>query len=164
MTLRVPIEEFAEAVRGVVGTDRAFAQEGAGGTSLSAGAAGCGAIVLCSDPRSLSQLRPQLEEAGLKVFRGQWSLDGNAEIVTIPHVTAISYRTGGERPGIWVDAHAGARSTGASLQAMFDEFTATGQMRGTTYEEFLAAAAPTVVEMMPETLVGFVRANTEPPC
>lgn len=165
MTLRVPIGEFAEAVRNVIGTDRAYAQEGAGGTSLSAGAAGCGAIVLCADPRPLDQVRPELEVAGLKVFSGQWSLDGAAEIVSIPHVTAIAYRTGGDRPGVWLDAHAELRPTGASLQAMYEEFTANGEIRGATYEEFLAVAMPTVIEVTPEMLVGFVRANSEAkPC
>lgn len=161
MTLRVPIEEFAEAVRGVIGTDRAYVQEGAGGTSLSAGAAGCGAIVLCADPRPLSEVRPALEAAGLKVLRGQWSLDGAAEIIPIPHITAIAYRTGGDRPGVWLDAHAEARSSGASVQALYDEFAASGATGGATFEEFLAAAAPTVIEIAPETLVGFVRANGE---
>ena len=63
MTLRVPLEEFAEAVRGVVGTDRAYAHESAAGTSLSAGAAGCGAIVLCHVARPLSSVRPEIEAA-----------------------------------------------------------------------------------------------------
>ncbi|RYG75348.1 hypothetical protein EON77_11300, partial [bacterium] len=117
MTLRVPIEEFAAAVRDVIGTDRAYAQEGAGGTSLSAGTSSSSAIVLCTDPRPLSAIRPELEGAGMKVFRGQWSLDGAVEIIAIPYVTAVAYRTGGEHPGVWLDAYSESRPSGAALQA-----------------------------------------------
>lgn len=162
MTLRVPIEEFAAAARDVIGTDRAYAQEGAGGTSLSAGSSGSSAILLCADPRPLSAIRPELEKEGIKVFRGQWSLDGAAEIIAIPYVTAVAYRTGGERPGVWLDAHSDSRPSGAVLQACYDDFVASGEIRDVTFEQFLEAAAPTVVEVAPESLVGFVRDHA--PC
>ncbi len=159
MTLRVPYEGFAPAVREVLGVARAFALEGAGGTYLSAGRAEGGAVVLCRVERPLAALRPELEAAGLSVAEGAWSLDGAAEMPTIPYVTAVAYRTGGERPGVWIDAHPESRASGASLQAMYDEFHASGELGGATFEQFLEAAGPTVIEVPPGDVALFARRN-----
>lgn len=161
MTLRVPFEGFAAAAREVIGVERVYALEGAGGTYLSAGRAEGGAVVLCRVERPLSALRDELAKQGLIVCAGAWSLDGAAEMPTIPWITAIAYRTGGEHPGVWVDAHFESRPSGASLQLVYDEFAAAGELGETTFDEFITAAAPTVVEIAPENLFTFARRNTE---
>ena len=161
MTLRVPFEGFAAAAREILGVERVYALEGAGGTYLSAGRAEGGAVVLCRVERPLSALRDELARQGLLVAAGAWSLDGAAEMPTIPYVTAIAYRTGAERPGVWIDAHFESRTTGASLQTLYDEFERDGELGAASFEEFLEATAPTVVEIAPDDLFAFARRNAQ---
>ena len=159
MVLRVPFAAFAEAVRSTLGDVRVYAHEDGGATVLTAGGE---VLVICREPRPLSAIEPELKTAGLVVSPGYWSLDGASETVSAPHVTAIAYRTGGEKPGVWVDASLTARAPGESVQALYDEFAAGGEITGMTFDEFVAAAHPTVVEITPERLAEFVRRSGGP--
>ncbi|MEI6511790.1 MAG: hypothetical protein WCO51_00750 [bacterium] len=72
---------------------------------------------------------------------------GQAAGSTLPSsffVVAISYLTSEEEVGLWVDAFPTKPAEDEALQAMFQEFVASGDLAGTSFSEFFEASAPNV--------------------
>lgn len=165
MFLRVPASEFARAAREECGVQRGYVIGTSTGSLLSAG--GRGVVVHAASPASTREAKEALADEGFAVAAGLWSLNAGAEPLldddAPAYVTAVAYATGGEKPGVWMDAAPASRPTGDVLGRVYAEFAEAGEVGELTYDEFIAAANPTVIELSPEEIRRMCRRHTESP-
>lgn len=159
MTLEVPPEGFAEAVRKLAPGLPAFAAAEGGGTRLIAADPAKGVRVVAYSPVPPSAAAERLRADGLTVREGRWVPDEAPEPVGEAHVAAVAYRTEGLKPGLWVDAFPEAPTPVQALRALYDEFRANGEIAEVSFEEFMRLAEPTVVVLAPGELRGFAAAK-----
>jgi hypothetical protein len=160
VTLQVPFDRFAEALRGHFGGDEAFVSahpEGAVVTAANPGRTGALAAVAPFPP---DEARRRLEEAGLRVSEGEWIADGALRSLARPqeglYVAAVAYPTDEGRPGLWVDAFDRPPTETEAIQAMYREFVATGEIPTVVgFEEFLRLVSATVVVVGPDELLAY---------
>ena len=155
MTLEVPLEGFAEAVRKLVGPLPIFVSAENGGSRLSAADPDKGIRVVAYSPQSPGAVVVAFEKAGLKVVEGRWIPDDAPAAAGEIHVAAVAYRTEGKMPGLWVDAFPEAPTAVQAVRAMYDEFRETGEVAEVSFEEFMRVAEPNVVLLAPGELRGF---------
>lgn len=155
MTLEVPLEGFAEAVRKLVGPLPIFVSAENGGSRLSAADPGKGIRVVAYTPQDPRTAREELESRGLTAVEGRWIPDDAPAAAGEIHVAAVAYRTEGKMPGLWVDAFPEAPTAVQAVRAMYDEFRETGEVAEVSFEEFMRLAEPNVVLLAPGELRGF---------
>jgi len=161
MTLRVPFDGFADAVRqfgeGVV----AYVE--AEGAYCVVTAAHRGDRLVSRAPLSVERAMAKLREAGLEPRVGRWVEDEEVgDHGATPFVAAVAYRTDEDKPGVWVDAFAELPTEVDALRAMYDEFTATGQVAEIDFEKFVTDIRATVVVVTPTELAEYVDAKSTP--
>lgn len=106
-----------------------------------------------------------MEKAGFKVHDGSWTLNGeapaNAHELETMHIAAVSYLSGGDQPGVWVDAFLGQPTTIQVLRAAYDEFISNGEMGEASFEEFIRLAKPNVAVVSPAELSSYLESKRE---
>lgn len=152
MILRVPLAEFARAAREVCGAERGYATGHRLGSLLTAG--GRGAIVMA---KSAEPVGPELD--GLPISEGQWTREESAEPTGAFFIAAVAYATGTQKPGLWLDASSESRTSAEIVQALYDEFSEGGEIEEMTFDQFVEAAHPTVIELSPEDLAQYLAAK-----
>lgn len=163
MTLQVSFDQFHETVKRLLKEEEAYVAPHA-----------CGSLVTCASPdkvvvvATVTTMNPAkatsaLNAAGFKVFEGTWL---TPEEIMAPdlarkeiYIAAVSYRSAGDKAGIWVDAFPSPPSQMVVLKAMYDEFTETGELHDVPLEEFVQLANPNVVIVSPEQIEDFARRN-----
>src|SRR5512140_2949385 len=107
MTLQVSFEQFTETVKRLLNQELAYIAPHHAGSLVTSAKPEKSIVVAC-----LSRLAPEvataaLKERGMEVFEGSWL---TPEEVLSPdtaprqtYIAAVSYRSGGDKPGTWVD-------------------------------------------------------------
>lgn len=163
MTLHVPIDQFPETVRRVVGSGEAYVSAGDGGSTATAFHPIKRLRVMARLAVSAEELQRVLETQGMEVRLGQWA-DGEAphseRVPGTPYVAAVSYHAENGQSGLWVDAYESLPTSTQAIRALYDEFRDTGELDSVSFEEFVRMANPTVVIVSPSELVSFAEAKT----
>lgn len=163
MLLHVTFDEFAEAAKRVVGAKEAYVRADAGGVILTAAHPTENRLVTTHGHVSVEEAKKKLTAAGLTVHEGAWTIDGESILdemdLSNVHVVAVSYLSGTNQPGVWVDAFENQPTTVQVLRALYDEFRSTGEMPEVSFEEFVRLANPNVAIVSPSELAGFVEAK-----
>jgi hypothetical protein len=167
MTLQVPFDDFEEAVRRYIPDLTVYLRSYAGGTVLSSVDPAHQIAILSSCRLTPFEAGKQLKEAGFSVGAGQWYTADAATLDSDPLasvvVGAVAYRSGEDRPGLWVDAYAEMPSEVDVLQAMYDDLRSTGELGEVPFEEFVRQSNATVVTVTAENLRQYIAAKrTEP--
>src|SRR5688572_9399301 len=127
MVLRVEFDQFPQTVKRVLASDEAYvAVQGKG--ALATATDRKGVVVLAKTDASLEEATMRLQEQGMEVFTGVWSLDG-AEGATMggpapAWVAAVSYDSEELKPGLWIDAYGEQPTLAQVMRTMYDEFMA----------------------------------------
>jgi hypothetical protein len=162
VTLQVPFEQFVPTVRRLLSNAPAFVRDHGSGSLVTAADPAKRCIVACAHTDSASKTIDLLRAAGLEASHGQWREEGDIDDLhggeSVPYVAAISYRTEGDSPGIWVDAFQELPTQVMALRSLYDEFRSTGELSDDiSFEEFVRLACPNVVIASPEDLASYVR-------
>ena len=168
MTLQVAFDQFAETVKRLLKHEEAYVAPHTIGSIATSAKPSADVVVA-----SVTRLSPEaagsaLKEAGLAVFGGTWL---TPEEVMTPeinpvetYVAAVSYRSSGDKAGVWVDAYPSLPTQVAVLKAMYEEFRETGEMADVTFEEFVQMANPNVVVVTPAEVESFLREKEASDC
>jgi len=161
MTLQVPFDQFAETVKRLLKLEEAYVSShlvGSVATSAMPDRSLVVVAVMSMPPESATE---KLKEAGLEVFNGTWLTPEEVLMpdvgLTQTHIAAVSYRSSGDKAGIWVDAYPFQPSQGAVLKAMYDDFRETGELDDVSFEDFTQIANPHVVIVSPSEIERFLR-------
>jgi hypothetical protein len=162
MNLRVPYEEFPDAVRRLLAEPSAYVSTLAGGSLLSAADPGKQLLITAISQKPADEARSDMEQQGLPVYSGSWSSGEGLEGGSLQtHIAAVSYASSGATPGLWVDAFPHLPAQTDVLRAMYDEMLATGEMREVTFDEFIRLSKPNVLILSPEEIAGFASTKLE---
>ena len=162
VTLRVPFDGFAEAIKRFGGGTVAYVE--AQGTQTVLTASMAGSCIVSVAHLSVDRTMEKLQQQGIQCAPGRWIVDGSEEFgVAAPFVAAVAYKTDEDRPGLWVDAYEQAPNDMDVLRAMYEEFTATGQVGEMDFESFLNEVKATVVVVSPEQLAQYAEEKATPP-
>jgi hypothetical protein len=160
VVLRVPFEDFPDAVRRLTGGTEVYLAA-SGRRTLVTAAKGTESVEALS-PEGLEPTRARLREAGLTARNGQWTASGSdlevAELAPI-YVGAIAYIAEEGRPGLWVDGFDEPPSPNQVAKALYDEFLGNGEMREVSFEQFMDLAKPSIVVLSPEELRRYAAEN-----
>jgi hypothetical protein len=74
-------------------------------------------------------------------------------------VAAVSYASGTNQPGVWVDAFEGPPTTVQVLRSVYEEFRKNGEMPEVSFEEFVRIANPNVAIVTPPELAAYLQAK-----
>jgi hypothetical protein len=161
MILRVPFESFAETAKKTLGIGDAYIIAHDQHVIASAAVADKPCIVLSETNLTLSEAKAALKKSGIEAKDGQWAWGGEDLPVMAgdSYVAAVSYVSGEDKPGIWVDVYPEAPSQMEVLKALHHEFRSTGEMREVSFEEFVRLAKPSVVVLSPDVLTRFLLAK-----
>jgi len=160
MTLTVPFAEFAAAVKRVLGAKEAYVSSH--GRSWRVTAAADGKLVTSTVTVPKEKLTSELKEEGLQVHEGAWSLeslDMGPENGVDCYVAAVSYVSGDDKPGLWMDAFTDPPTGVQVLKAMYDEMLSTGELQDATFEDFLKLANANVIILAPADIRSFAHAK-----
>jgi hypothetical protein len=153
MVLTVGWDRFAQEVRDRLAGSRVYAAASPGGCLLTAGSPEAGLLVRCEAPLAPADALDELAAQGLTGASGVWSLaadpSGQAPEAPPVWIAAVAYRTREAKPGCWMDAYQTEPTPAQVLQALYDEFSRTGQIRDVTFEDFLRLASPNVAVLAP---------------
>ena len=168
MTLQVPFEGFVKAVEHFASVREVFVTKHVSGCLVTAANPAKGVHISAVSDLPTESVRSNLSEAGLKVFDGVWSLDGELETQVDPlstcHVAAVSYVSSNHVPGVWIDAYAEAPNHVHVLRMMYEEFRETGELPDVSIEEFVRLANPNVITVSAAQLRTFLEEKKEKPC
>jgi hypothetical protein len=117
-----------------------------------------GTIVQTEAPGDLDTFVARLKADGLEVAHGQWLTEVEAaehDRLRPVWIAAVSYRSGDERPGLWVDTSHSAISVTDALMRMYEEFEREGHVHDLVFEEFVRLIDANVVVMSPEQAQAF---------
>lgn len=159
MTLEVPFEGFAEAMKRLGGSLTAFLVPENGGTRVTAADPAKAIRLTAHSPLDPGPVADALRERGVATAEGRWTPDDAPMATSEPHVAAVAYRTSGLQPGLWVDAFPTLPTAAQALRALYNEFRETGQVADVPLEEFVRLAEPTVVILTPADLKGYAAAK-----
>jgi hypothetical protein len=163
MVLRVPLESFPATVKRLLSCEQAYVMpQGTGSIVTSADHKGA-SLVVCYAPTSVEETTKQLEEQGMEVFLGTWSVeDATTAEACEAYVAAVAYSSDEAKPGLWMDAFPEHPTLASVMRAMYDEFIATGEVpEDVSLEEFIRLANPNVVILSPSQVGKFVQAKLE---
>lgn len=157
MVLTVPFEGFAEAAKSHGGLRAAYVTTFGSQTVITAFDPVSGVIIRAHTLEPSSVVRAQLESSGLKTGEGLWG--DRSEDPAALWVAAVAYKSVESMPGIWVDTFEDEPSKGQVLQAMYDEFRASGEAEDVLLDEFIELAEPNVVILSPDQQAEFARSR-----
>jgi exo-beta-1,3-glucanase (GH17 family) len=152
MTLRVPFEEFSDAVRRHFSTREVYAQGDRAKTVVTASEPTSQMVIVASTKQSFEQVRMELEKRELKVSRGIWTLDDDHELLELPYIAAISYRANKQKTGVWVGAYESEPNEVQVFQEMYEEFKQSGEMAEISFDSFVESAQLTSVILSPNAI------------
>ncbi|MFI5386541.1 MAG: hypothetical protein ACHQ50_10525 [Fimbriimonadales bacterium] len=165
MTLQVTFDQFAETVKRLLNQQEAYVSQHAMGTLVTAAKPEKTVVVAALVSQSPEAVTAMLKERGMSVFDGTWL---TPEEVLAPaaglaqtYVAAVSYRSGAEKAGVWVDAYPALPTQVTVLKTMYEEFRQTGEVDDVAFEEFVQLANPNVVIVTPTELESFLRQKEE---
>jgi hypothetical protein len=155
MVLTVPIEGFAEAVKSHGDLKNAYVTTFGSQTVVTAFDPASGVIVRAHSLEPTDSVRKGLESKGIKVSLGHWG--DRSEDPGALWVAAVAYKSVESMPGVWVDTFEDEPSKGQVLQAMYDEFRASGEAEDVLLDEFIELVEPNVVVLSPDRQAEFAR-------
>ncbi len=159
MTLSVEFDHFVEAVQRYAPGALIYACKCEGKTKLTAANPVAQCVINTSISQSVEEAMKTLTERGLEVRAGRWVAGQTTDSdrgLEFPYVAAVSYKSGEEMPGVWVDAFSDPPSPATVLKALYEEFRQTGELGELAFEEFLRLANPNVVIASPADLEGYL--------
>ncbi len=156
MTLRVPYTGFAEAVRRTLGITECYLLPVGGSLVLTAGHSEKATVIVCNVMGRQETITKELHSAGMHVYEGIWSVDDDQEILQLPYVAAVAYKTAVDKPGVWIDAFPHAPTEVQVLEAMYEDLKSTGELQSVTVEEFLKQTVANVGIVSPEELREYI--------
>lgn len=162
MTLQVPLEQFAPTLARHGLAREAYICSQDGTTRVTAAHPTHQIVVVACTRLDVGTTRERLEAAELAVYEGHWRTEGAPELAMNEpetYVAAVAYRSGEDRPGLWIDAYSGPPSQMQVLKRLYDEFRQTGEMGELHFEEFVRLSHPNVVILHPSDLRNFVDKN-----
>jgi hypothetical protein len=159
MTLRVPFENFAGAVKRHLNAREAYVFSDDGKTVLTAGEKGGSLVIACHTNRTAEEARTMLAGNDLEVFDGAWSVNDDSELFEVPYIAAVSYRANKGNTGVWVDAFPRMPSESEVVQKMFSEFKEDGIIAEMSIEDFMTTAQISVQVLTPEQVERFAAQN-----
>ena len=165
MTLQVPLADFMETIDRILNLKEAYISRISQGALVTAASISTGVSVVSLSKLDPDHVRAELEGKGVKCREGAWHTEISSEIFASDeplYVGAVSYRTGEDKPGIWVDAYWFQPTQVQVLRSIYEEFRATGEVEDVPFEEFVRQANPNVVILGPNELSSFAEAKT--PC
>lgn len=162
LVLRVSLDRFAEEVRRRLEVDNVYLCSLGSGSLATAAEPEMLLTVAAVSSEPVGLVRTKLEATGLKVREGCWG-DPSSFQIEEPHseawVAAVAYKTGREKPGLWVDAYPSEPTRAQVMRAMYDEFIEQGEVPEMTFEAFMASAMPSVVLIGPEEIRRYAEAH-----
>lgn len=165
MTLQVSFDQFAETVKRLLNLQEAYVAPHDGGTLVTSAKPEKSIVVAAVSPTPLEVTTSHLQGAGFAVFQGTWltpeEVLTNSEPTSNPYIAAVSYRSSGDKAGIWVDAFPTMPTQVAVLRSMYEEFRATGELEEIAFEEFSTLANANVVIVSPTEIESYLRQKEE---
>lgn len=155
MTLRVPFEGFAEAVRRNLSTHDAYVHTDRARVIVSAGQGEKRMVVISSTHLPVDTVKAQLHAEGLHVYQGLWSIGDDLELLEMPYIGAVSYRASKDKTGLWVEAYPSLPTEVQVLQDLYEEFRANDEMPETTFDAFVQVAQSSVLILSPDQVENF---------
>jgi hypothetical protein len=158
MVLFVAPDRFADEVRRHCPRPLAYVWWSSGFSRATAAEPTTGTIVQTEAPGDLDTFVARLKADGLEVAHGQWLTEVEAaehDRLRPVWIAAVSYRSGDERPGLWVDTSHSAISVTDALMRMYEEFEREGHVHDLVFEEFVRLIDANVVVMSPEQAQAF---------
>ena len=155
MTLHVDFDHFVEAVQRHAKGAIVYAARLENRTHLTAADPAANVIISSSTKSNLDEAKALLTTSGLDVRHGGWeehSRGPGDSLGELPYVAAVSYKSGDELPGVWIDAYGEPPSPATVLKAIYDEFRETGEVGNMSFEEFVRLANPNVAIASPSDL------------
>lgn len=150
MTLRVSLEDFAEAVHRYGGGLEVYVAGPADALTVTALNDETGvAITTIAD--DLDVLRKLLEDAGLELRDGALERTEIKEV----HVVGVAYNSDEAAPGLWMDAFPYPPSQLEVLRAFYDELIETGELADVPFEQFRRHIRTNMVTLSPDDVNGF---------
>ncbi|MBI1335000.1 MAG: hypothetical protein JST12_05145 [Armatimonadetes bacterium] len=155
MTLRVPFDGFADAVRRNLSTHDAYVHSDNARVIVSAGQGEKGMVVISSSTLPIVEVRSKLHGEGLHVYDGLWSIGDDLELLEMPYIGAVSYRANKEKTAVWVEAYPEMPTEARVLQDLFDEFRDAGEIEEVTFDQFVVSSQASVVVLSPDQIENF---------
>ncbi len=165
MILEVNLERFCDEAKNRLKTKEVYLDAHRGGSIITA--ANAEATILVSSRSSLApeEVKKKLEDAGLHVHEGSWISDNRLPSTADGQplfIAAVAYKSGENKPGLWIDAYADLPTPAEVLNALYDEFRQTGELADVSFEEFLRLAYPNVVIVSPTEIARYIEAKQDP--
>lgn len=165
MTLQVAFDQFGETVKRLLNLQEAYVSPRGKGTLVTSAKPDKSIVVAAVSPTAPDMTTSVLKEAGIEVFEGTWltpeDVLATSEPEAKPYIAAVSYRSNGDKAGVWVDAFPTMPTQVAVLRSMYDEFRATGEMDDIPFEEFSTLANANVVIVSPDEIDSYLRQKDE---
>jgi hypothetical protein len=159
MTLHVDFDHFVEACERHLKSTVVYVSRFENKTHVTAADPALQLIISASTKQSTDEVRQALAKTNLEVRTGGWtegSTGPSDSLGELPYITAISYRTNEDMPGIWVDAYSDPPTPAIALKAIYEEFRETGEIGEMAFEEFVRLANPNVAVVTPTELERFI--------
>lgn len=163
MILRVQSEHFLQEIEARLGTKEIYVQAFGRHAICTAATPPSELIIWSEFKESVAPLMTRLSSEGYNVKRGTWSdtMDEPDADERVPFVLAVAYKSEGSMPGLWIDGDYLERSPSEVLKRMYDEFSEQGEIKETSFEEFVRVIHPNVIILPPHELDGFARKNDQ---
>ena len=164
MILRVEFDQFPETVKRLLPSAHAYVSSQGAGAVATAADHKSGVVIVSAAGDALEEASRRLKEAGLEVFKGQWSLDDGAlgGAACAAYVAAVAYVSEEAKPGLWLDAYPAEPTLAQVMRGMYDEFLANGEVgEEVSLEEFIRLANPNVVIVPPDHIAKYAEAKSE---
>lgn len=152
MTLRVPFEDFSNAVRRHFSTRDVYAQGDRAKTIVTASEPSSHMVIVSSTKKSYDEVVIELEKHELRVSKGIWTLDDDHELLELPFIAAVSYRANKQKTGVWVGAYETEPTEVEVFREMYEEFKQSGEMAEISFESFVETAQLTSVILSPNAI------------
>jgi hypothetical protein len=162
MTLQVPFADFAETIQRILKLNDAYVSRINQGVLVTSASVENSVSVVAVSKLEPEAVKQELEKQGVVVRDGAWHTEVSTELFTDDgelYVAAVSYKTGDDKPGVWVDAYEFLPTQVQVLRAIYEEFRSTGEVDDLPFEEFVRQANPNVVILGPAELRSFAEAK-----
>jgi hypothetical protein len=157
MTLRVPFDGFATAVREQLKTKSVYVWADGARTILTAGESGSTTIVLSRTPLGLDAVKEKLAAEKLEVREGVWSVDDDFEFLGLPWVAAVAYRASKGSVGVWLEVYPTEPTESMAMESMYDEFCESGEVSGIPLVRFIEMTTPQVQVIGPVEMAEYLQ-------
>lgn len=165
MTLHVEFEQFAEAAKRHLKSPYAYVSRFENKTHVTAADPIANVLISASTKASLEEAKEKLIGAGIEVGHGGWAEASHGpsdSLGELPFIAAVSYKSGDEMPGVWVDAYSEMPSPATVLKSIYDEFRQTGEVGDMAFEEFVRLATPNIAIVSPADVERYL--SEKAPC